>query len=128
MDSFVLSMLNRDAEGRSLLDMVMPNTSPLRVLQRDLLTTLADVSARLVLRQFDFHGQERRAMLQSMRGVTLEMAGSVYYRLQIYFEQYPYKMLRLIRPGATEQQKRRWCQEAYDAPQCCLDPFFAQRL
>ena len=54
--------------------------------------------------------------------------GTLYRRFIIFFQGWPWKLMGLIDSECSDTSKRKLAQEFLDAPECCRDPLFSERL
>eukprot|EP00959_Pyramimonas_sp_CCMP1952_P371707 7783802-Pyramimonas_sp.AAC.1 len=62
------------------------------------------------------------------RSCVLELSAAVFYRVDEYIAQFPFRLVRMVHPSCSEEQRLAESQALKDAHDCCLDPFFSRRL
>ena len=64
----------------------------------------------------------------TVRGLVLELAGSVYYRVDTPLQQFPFCLLKLVHPACNDIEKLAAAQNLYRTPECDLDPYCSARV
>ena len=127
VDDLTLTMLRLDEQGRALADMLSRRgQAPLRRAQRDLVTLLTDGEvAKAVTSHFDMSGDARETHMGMLRGIIVELGSAIYYRISLYLESYPFKLLDMVRPELSVSQQRAAADHLFQCKKCCLDPFLS---
>ena len=69
----------------------------------------------------------RKLDLSTRLGLHISVfQGAAYYRLELAFEEFPYRLLALV--GGDEEQAQQAAQDVYTKPTCCLDELCTERL
>ena len=97
LDDLTLSLLNLDTEGKLLLDVVGGN-SPVKLCQQRLCACshpLSDV-LDLIWGQFNLTTARKKEISGKIRAVLLELSSEVYWRIELYFDRWPFNLLDAI--------------------------------
>jgi hypothetical protein len=105
IDEFVLSFLNLDEQGSLLKDVVSKGNSPVRTVQTSLATTLVGDAPAMILQHFGSAPNLRQKHLHSIRSMVVQLSGEIFFRLGVYFDRYPFKLLRLVCGGYSDVEK-----------------------
>lgn len=105
VDEFVLSFLNLDVQGSLLKDVVSKGSSPLKVVQTRLTETLFGDVPDLILRHFGSTAAMKQVHFRSIRSMVLQLSGELYLRLDVYFDRFPFKLLRLVCSGFNPEEQ-----------------------
>jgi len=129
IDELVLKFLHLDKEGRLLLDIASKRHNPIDLALAKLAGMLTSpVPDLLVTHYFSAVLSARSSHYEALCSMTVELAGEVHYRLCLYYDRWPFKLLRLVSPDCTEDERRAAEEQFFNTPSCCLDPFFSTPL
>ena len=125
VDDLTLTMLRLDEQGRALADMLSRRgQAPLRRAQRDLVTLLTNGEvAKAVTSHFDMSGDARETHMGMLRGIIVELGSAIYYRISLYLESYPFKLLDMVRPELSVSQQRAAADRLFSMQEVLLGSF-----
>ena len=127
-------MQHVDAQRDALLRASHPTDSPWRRTFRALVALLSNHVKDTDLAPGFWHFAEQWALaldgpdgkagasaaFAEARVVVLSQAAQLWWRLLIKYDNYPYKLLRLVDATSTEEQRQRVAADLFDLPKCCL--------
>ncbi len=130
IDTLLLAIMQLDAAGRILAEMLSKTRSPIRMAQSGLAALLASGEVvAAVCAQFKMEAPERLSWLVGLvRQLALELSGAIYYRIDLYLLRYPFWLLHMVHPDRSYQEQKAAAKEFFEKHMCCLDPFFSGRL
>jgi hypothetical protein len=64
---------------------------------------------------------DKPRFFDQVRAMVLEVSAELYYRLELYFSRFPFKLLLLVSPDMSESEKLAIRKELFSCPECCLD-------
>ena len=109
LDDLMLTMLRLDGAGRVLADMLSScgGSNPIRCAQRQLVELLSDGEvAKVVSSHFSMDDDAREVHMGTLRAVIVELSSAIYFRISLYLERYPFKLLELVLPEVSEQKRQ----------------------
>ena len=126
-----------DILGNSLLSVVDPATNPFYQAHCHFaaLLTTDDCLGDLKVLLDHFHHpdmgtgwREPRAKHQlEYEDSTLSMAAHMWWRLELLFMTWPFRLLALISNLFSDAEKLEICRRVYTTPMCCLDAYFTKK-
>ena len=133
LDNYVLQMLSADAQGSLVKDLVSKGSNPVRPLLQAAVGFLEAPSApsdvfNIVARHFSLTAAQADDQWSAVRAVVIELCSSAFYRCQMYYSRFPFKLLWLVAGDRSEAEKRDVALEFVRSPQCELDLAFSGRL
>eukprot|EP00959_Pyramimonas_sp_CCMP1952_P195275 4082947-Pyramimonas_sp.AAC.1 len=127
VDELTSKLLHLDCEGRLLMDL-MSASSPIEQCQSQLHDELRPESSvyRLMSNHFSMMSADsKRALAGTVRSIVVELSGSVHTRLFMYFDRYPFVMVKAVNGTLLPDDVSR---DLFDTPECCLDPGFSEKV
>ena len=81
---------------------------------------------------FHFHGGGDLEGLHTLGSqvfcMALAMSAESWYRCEVFFDRYPVKLVRLVDPTATDEERAAAIQDLFSTEPCCLDPHFTRKV
>ncbi|CAK0885973.1 unnamed protein product, partial [Prorocentrum cordatum] len=129
VDDLTLNLLRLDSMGRILCDLTSKSMNPVQTAQRAFVRELASKQvANAVSSFFPLTEDKQRDHMSVVRTMLVQLGAAVSFRLGMYFDDFPFKLLHCIHPDRGPEEKHAAADHFYDTPRCCLDPFFSARL
>lgn len=91
------------------------------------LLTQGEISA-VTAQHFGFDDAARREHMAMLRGMVVELASAVYWRVDAVITRYPYRLLLMVHPDRSSDERAMAAEELYQAHECCLDADCSLRL
>ena len=120
-----------DECSNSLADMLHPNLSPVRkAITRwtDMMRWHFPQTALSSLMKHLMHGEDsgqtKRHVVFKVRAMCAGLVAQTHWRLAVPLQVWPYPLGKLADPRFTQAEKLQVAQSLFDAPACCVDPYF----
>eukprot|EP00959_Pyramimonas_sp_CCMP1952_P255935 5345650-Pyramimonas_sp.AAC.1 len=64
----------------------------------------------------------------ALRGIVLQLSAALHYRVDAYVNTYPFRLIDMVHPEKSEEDRFQAAVDLYAAPRCCLDHGFSLKL
>ena len=118
-----------DAQGSSLFHASDARFSPFRAAINELAAMVSDPLTEgafaLVIRHFELEWAENKDQrgwfIRTARLILASQAAQLWWRFVIKYEAYPYKLLWLVHPRYSEQERAEVAEQVFRLEPCCLN-------
>jgi hypothetical protein len=123
-----------DEQSKPLFEITTPSRSPFIAVEKRLSAFLqcsfAETSLTAVWNHYSYERTEadNQELTSEIVNMVLKVVAQVRWRFTMFFEAWPFPLVRLCDPAVPESEKAKVAESLFSAPPCCVDAYCSQKI